>query len=355
LGSGSVAIINCSFFDNFAAESAAIGVSAGTLTVRDSTFSYNVAHRDLVSGGMGAIGLYKATAEIRNSTFSHNYTSRSGGAIGSDEKSTLSLTSSTFFDNRADRYGGGIDIGGGGFLTLTNCTLVGNSALLGGAAIHNKAQLTMRSTLVAQSAETENCLNDGNFTDGGYNLEDARSCGFSAENHSLTDTNPLLGVLEDHGGGTATMALLPGSPAIDRISRGINGCGQEIASDQRGIKRPQGAARACDIGAFESRGFELLVMGGDRQGTAVNTAFPNPLSVLIFSRFEEPVDGGLVTFAGPQQGPGISPSVNSVITAGSWAKVRVMANNQAGTYRVKAVARGSKKSLRFSLNNKAMP
>ena len=56
--------------------------------------------------------------------------------------------------------------------------------------------------------------------------------------------------LADNGGPTLTHALLSGSNAIDD---GINSCpdhnGAPLATDQRGVARPQG--NACDIGAFE--------------------------------------------------------------------------------------------------------
>jgi hypothetical protein len=54
--------------------------------------------------------------------------------------------------------------------------------------------------------------------------------------------DPMLGPLSDNGGPTQTMALLPGSPAIDAGTS----C---TATDQRGVTRPQGAA--CEIGAYE--------------------------------------------------------------------------------------------------------
>jgi hypothetical protein len=56
--------------------------------------------------------------------------------------------------------------------------------------------------------------------------------------------DPKVGPLADNGGPTWTMALLPGSPAID--------AGTPLgapAADQRGIARPQGPG--VDIGAFE--------------------------------------------------------------------------------------------------------
>jgi hypothetical protein len=56
--------------------------------------------------------------------------------------------------------------------------------------------------------------------------------------------NPKLGPLANNGGPTLTMALLPGSPAI-------NAADQAAAppTDQRGVPRPQGPG--VDMGAFE--------------------------------------------------------------------------------------------------------
>ncbi len=56
--------------------------------------------------------------------------------------------------------------------------------------------------------------------------------------------DPKLAPLDDNGGPTLTMALLPGSPAIDAADPAA-----APATDQRGIARPVGPAP--DIGAFE--------------------------------------------------------------------------------------------------------
>ena len=45
------------------------------------------------------------------------------------------------------------------------------------------------------------------------------------------------------------MALRAGSPAVNRIPAGANGCGTTITTDQRGVTRPVGSG--CDVGAFE--------------------------------------------------------------------------------------------------------
>ena len=63
-----------------------------------------------------------------------------------------------------------------------------------------------------------------------------------AGNDSFPD--PKLGPLADNGGPTLTMALLPGSPAIDAADTAT-----APPTDQRGFPRPAGAA--ADIGAFE--------------------------------------------------------------------------------------------------------
>jgi hypothetical protein len=56
--------------------------------------------------------------------------------------------------------------------------------------------------------------------------------------------DPKLGPLANNGGPTPTMALLPGSPAIDAGNTSV-----APATDQRGFPRPAGLA--ADIGAFE--------------------------------------------------------------------------------------------------------
>jgi hypothetical protein len=60
----------------------------------------------------------------------------------------------------------------------------------------------------------------------------------------MNNTSALLGPLADNGGPTLTMALLPGSPAIDAGDTGVM-----PTTDQRGFPRPAGVG--ADIGAYE--------------------------------------------------------------------------------------------------------
>ena len=75
----------------------------------------------------------------------------------------------------------------------------------------------------------------------GFTLDDDGTCGSGPTD--LPNTDPMLGALTPDA--VPTVALLPGSPAIDVIP--VADCTEP--ADQRGIARPQGAG--CDIGAFE--------------------------------------------------------------------------------------------------------
>jgi len=65
-----------------------------------------------------------------------------------------------------------------------------------------------------------------------------------------------------NSGPAQTLALLPGSPAIDTIPVKacsitfidiyISGNPELISTDQRGNSRPDGAEDVCDVGAYES-------------------------------------------------------------------------------------------------------
>src|SRR5262249_11823337 len=63
---------------------------------------------------------------------------------------------------------------------------------------------------------------------------------------ALSPINPLLGPLQNNGGPTATLALLPGSRASDAGDPTVPGL---PTTDQRGL--PRTVAGAVDIGAFE--------------------------------------------------------------------------------------------------------
>jgi hypothetical protein len=95
----------------------------------------------------------------------------------------------------------------------------------------------------------------GTLNSRGYNLSSDNSCSFDGAG-DLNNTDPELGPLQNNGGPTDTMALLPGSPAIDAGNPG--GCtdsqGHLLKTDQRGMPRPDKEdPSGCDIGAYEKQ------------------------------------------------------------------------------------------------------
>jgi hypothetical protein len=213
--------------------------------VTNSTFSQNRARE---GGGI----VNNGTLTVNNSTFSLNDASQEGGGITGS--GILTLTNSTFYLNNAGSQDSGIDQGDFGTLTVTNSTFSRNSAFQGGGISNSGNRTTLSNTIMANNPDGENCF--GTTTNGGYNIDDGTTCGFSTTNNSQPNTDPKLdpGGLQHNGGPTQTIALLQGSPALDAIPKGQSGCATNtnaITTDQRGVKRPQGTA--CDIGSYEKK------------------------------------------------------------------------------------------------------
>jgi hypothetical protein len=90
-------------------------------------------------------------------------------------------------------------------------------------------------------------------------ISDISACsGFTAQG-DLVDVDALLGSLRDNGGPTKTMALLPGSPAIDAADDAVCAAPPVNEIDQRGEPRPAGPH--CDMGSFEVQSTLSLEVG----------------------------------------------------------------------------------------------
>jgi hypothetical protein len=161
----------------------------------------------------------------------------------------------TFFQNSTPLSGGAIS--NFGTLTVTNCTFSGNSAGyvgFGGGGIFNAAgTAAVTNTVLTNSPSGGNCLGPVPVTDGGHNLDDGTTCGFLGANGSLNNTNPLLDPagLANNGGTTQTVALQPGSPAINAGDETVCAAAPVNDIDQRGYLRPGMGATNCSIGAYE--------------------------------------------------------------------------------------------------------
>ena len=211
--------------------------------------------RSLDGYGSGIYNLGSLT--ITNSTIMNNFTpgfttdmryppNAMGGAIYNGGQ--LSISNSTLTGNRT-QVTSGINGGGAifnainmtGELTITNSTIIHNGANWGGGLM---GTATLYNTIIAGSTRGEDCRSNQPITGANYLIADG-SCG------ATRTGDPMLGPLQDNGGGILTHALLPGSPAIDAADAAA--C---PSTDQRGSARPldgngDGFA-VCDLGAVEA-------------------------------------------------------------------------------------------------------
>jgi CSLREA domain-containing protein len=272
-----VVILNSHVHDNTAsAYGGAIG-NYGTLQVVSSTLDANTAG---IRGG-GFYNYDGGHAEIKQSTFSAN-TAQSGGGIYSElfiqNGATMTVTNSTLSGNTASHDGGGM-YADGGQISFFNATIAGNHVVVpvtppegmgGGFYITASATIALQNTLLANNTHgngvaspvPDDCFGSVRFQ--GYNLiRTLTNCSFvNPSVGDITGMDPVLGPLQFNGGTTQTLALLPGSPAIDagRPTGCNDAAGTPILTDQRGAARPFNGR--CDIGAYEYRAkFNLTPFG----------------------------------------------------------------------------------------------
>jgi len=246
-GGGTLNITNSIVKRNtYTAGSPGAGINSfgnGALTIVDSEISVNTQ----TNGGGAGLYIGSNNALIMNSTFSGNDATGSvGGGLRNDGTGTI-IVNSTFTANSASSGGAIVSLAGS--VDVNYSTIAGNT----GGGLSNQQQgvtLTLANTIVANN--DFNC--NGTFIDGGNNLQFGgglpTSCG-----GTIPVSDPLLDILANNGGPTRTMALLPGSPAID--AGNILLC---PPADQRGVSRPVGAG--CDIGAYESLDADVIFKDG---------------------------------------------------------------------------------------------
>jgi hypothetical protein len=290
---GTLIVTNSTISGNTASGSNSVGGgiwNQATLTLTNSTLSGNSANS---GGGIRNTG----TVTVTNSTLSGNSATGVGGGI--DNLTTVTVTNSTLSGNSANS-GGGID--NTGTVTVTNSTLSGNSANSGGGidiqtpAFGPGGKVTALNSIFANPVGGNLVVAPGaTFVSMGHNLfSDAPAV--MLDPTDLTNTDPKLGPLANNGGPTQTEALLPGSPAIDA---GIAVPG--VATDQRGVPRPQG--KAPDIGAFELVTGAYAVLTPSTATKLVGTA--ESLTATVFDPDIKPLAGVPVMFqvtAGPNAG-----------------------------------------------------
>jgi len=213
-----------------------------------------------------------------------------------------------------DGWGGGLHTQGK--VVLEHCTFDGNGCtggtggaagsssvagedgadgrVLGGQLANDGGEVRLRNVVLGVSEGGDNAV--GAVIDEGNSLSADQTPVLTAPG-SLSGTDPMLGAYSNNGGVTSTLALLPGSPAIDR---GLALAG--VTTDQRGVSRPQGSAP--DVGAFERQPTVI-------SGLVIAGSAPMPGTVVLLSSLEADIET-TTDSAGVFQFEGILPGTYQV-------------------------------------------
>jgi hypothetical protein len=297
--------------------------NAGTTTLTNCTVSGNTAVDPAGTGQGGGI-FNSGVLSLTNSTIANNGAGRyvplgyfayglGGGLFNSGQ---VTVTGSTITGNFASFFGAGIE-NSGGTAALADTIVAGNTNLATGDPVESAY---VSADLHGLFGGTYNLIGPAVPYSGDIGLVDG------VDGNIVGVANPVLGSLGSYGGPTATVPLLPGSPAINAgPSAGAP------ATDQRGEPR----FGAVDIGAFESQGFTMTAVPGSSPQTAnIGTAFANPPAVSVTANNPvEPVDDGLINFVANPAANGASAaffSTTSAVIAGGQAAVSTTPNNMDG-------------------------
>jgi hypothetical protein len=277
-GSGTVIVTNSTFTGHFRApDTFAYGAIINGLPISSVNTSLTVTNSTFTDNAGGILISAGGPVTVTNSTFTGN---SFFGAIFS-QGGTLTVTNSTFTGNSiSDEFLR--HPGGGGAINFTN-------SFFGPALVRNSVLANNSSVEGGVSFPARNC--SGAISDGGHNLDDGTSCGFTTANGSLNNTNPQLDPagLRDNGGPTQTVALCTAagvpagcsaaSPAIDAGDQAVCAAASVNDLDQRGFMRPGPGHTKCSIGAYEANGTAPAVCVGDCAGTG--TVAINDLITLV--------------------------------------------------------------------------
>jgi hypothetical protein len=242
----------------------AIFADGGSLIVNTATFANNLA-----TGGDGGDG--GQTDGGLNCGFHGVGGLAHGGAIANNNAATVNVKHATISLNNAQAGNTGVNQGGANKPPRLVAEGTGGGIRVGPAGV------TLENTIIADNtaanglgdatgAPTPGPNVDGTVVSNGHNLlGTATEAGGFIGTGDITGANPLLLALADNGGPTQTMALSPGSPAIDA------GVASGALFDQRGELRTYddpgvvnaATSDATDIGAFELQPECALTCPGD--------------------------------------------------------------------------------------------
>lgn len=315
---GGFYLINSTVTSNTASSAGGIFARGGTtVSISGCTISNNQG----TTGGSGGLTLSGATANIISSTFSGNTVGASGSGRGGGMQilaATVNVTNCTLANNQAlGPIGSTGGLGGGAIgirdvpavLTIKNSTISGNSSNSGAGGILNfglgsfVATVNVSSSIVAGNSSAlpvEDAARMFPLISQGFNVigdnELSPVTPIAGDQAGVTVAQLNIAALGDNGGLTKTMALLPGSVALDK------GIANGLTTDQRGYGRVfdntavANAVDGADVGAFEAQSLTFVVATTADSG-------PGSLRDALTQSNENP-DADKITFAIPTSDPG---------------------------------------------------
>ena len=337
---GGTTVDDCAVTGNSAGTGGGIFANGSALTMTDDTVAADVA--DVSGGGIAVMDQSRTT--MTDSTVVDCTTSLTGGGVF-NSGATLTLTSVTVADNQAGAAGDG------GGIFAQNDILTGRR----GTTTKVPPTTTLTDTIVSTNtagspAAPDNLDGVAPTAASAGDLVGSGGVSLDATTNLVGIDDPLLGALGNYGGPTETMALLPGSPAID--------AGRPAPPSRPPTSAAWARIGTVDIGSFESQGFIFTpVVGSTPQSTLVGTAFASPLAVTVTAKNPgEPVAGGVVTLRRPAGGRRHSATLGGItatIDANGQASATATADIIAGGYDVAATAAGVGSPANFVLTNTA--
>ena len=301
--SGGLTVTNDVFSNNTATGNGGAIHGATSLLVTSCTFSNNSAFQG------GAIADFGWFIGVSGSTFTNNSASY-GGAVLSGVNDSLYISSSTFVGNSASAQGGAIRASYR--LITTDCTIYGNTAPIGGGIFNPNndpvnGYLLMGNTIVAGNIgddidgpvtqSTSAYFAKNNLIGNGTGITNLPLDSSNLVGTASNPINPMLGPLQNNGGPTKTMALLPGSPAINAGNNAeaidwSSSAQVVMTTDQRGPGYSRITGGTVDIGAYEFTPLSHTINFGTIKGQTYGVA---PITLIATDTSGLPVSFSVIS------------------------------------------------------------
>jgi hypothetical protein len=235
-------------------------VSNGTLGLSGCVLAGNKAD------SYGALWVVNTSVVLYGCTISNNSAGHAGAIgneAGSGGTSTITIANCTISGNTTTDTSSGLspevlrnqsdDATAIAMMNVASTTISGNTGGFRQVTTGDptKTTIKLQNTIIASTGANFAINQGGTYISQGFNLSNQSDFIVLNQTGDRNNTNPMLGQLQDNGGSTPTLALLAGSPAIDKGNT-------NLPTDQRGFPRPiddpaspNGGGNDSDIGAYE--------------------------------------------------------------------------------------------------------